>query len=352
MVSTNTTSTSTSTYTNTNTNNDTTGFVPTPHINEKKKIRCTREYHGDDSSLIYKSGIPTLRASAHRVKVNKKGRKLDPKPIDRDGNETNTTWLPIPLQDEDVFPYDINLYDLKGAIINLLVNCDPDIIGSFDTTTNHTDLSSEEQQRPSSSSSFRLEDFRVPVSTTWRSVNGGNCEDAQRYLSDQVASNEYFLEVFDKFVKEVALPYLKCRLVACGALESDYSTCAFYYQRPPTIRLQPGPGWAKVKPHNDAEYGHQNGEINMWMPLTDRTLTGVDLLTESSLGAADYHPIKAKVGEAITWHGSSRKHYVNANASSNTRVSLDFRIGVEGYFDPFYQMQGTTDDHTRKKVVL
>ena len=219
MVSTNTTSTSTSTYTNTNTNNDTTGFVPTPHINEKKKIRCTREYHGDDSSLIYKSGIPTLRASAHRVKVNKKGRKLDPKPIDRDGNETNTTWLPIPLQDEDVFPYDINLYDLKGAIINLLVNCDPDIIGSFDTTTNHTDLSSEEQQRPSSSSSFRLEDFRVPVSTTWRSVNGGNCEDAQRYLSDQVASNEYFLEVFDKFVKEVALPYLKCRLVACGALE-------------------------------------------------------------------------------------------------------------------------------------
>lgn len=108
-------------------------------------------------------------------------------------------------------------------------------------------------------------------------------------------------------------------------------------------------GWAKVKPHHDAEYGHQNGELNIWLPLTDRTLTGVDLLSESSYQADDYHPIEANIGEAIAWHGSSRRHYVNANASPNTRVSLDFRIGVQGYFDPRWEMQGTTHDHTRQE---
>lgn len=34
------------------------------------------------------------------------------------------------------------------------------------------------------------------------------------------------------------------------------------------------------------------------------------------------------------------------------RVSLDFRVGVEGFFDHQWQMIGTTDDHTRKKVSL
>ena len=43
----------------------------------------------------------------------------------------------------------------------------------------------------------------------------------------------------------------------------------FYVQRPPTLRLQPGPSAFTVRPHNDAEYGHQPGELNFWLPLTD-----------------------------------------------------------------------------------
>eukprot|EP00533_Pseudo-nitzschia_delicatissima_P010455 CAMPEP_0116095396 /NCGR_PEP_ID=MMETSP0327-20121206/9640_1 /TAXON_ID=44447 /ORGANISM="Pseudo-nitzschia delicatissima, Strain B596" /LENGTH=340 /DNA_ID=CAMNT_0003587059 /DNA_START=98 /DNA_END=1120 /DNA_ORIENTATION=- len=317
-------------------------FVP----NEKKKIATCREYGGDASHLIYKSGIPTLRASAHRVKFKIKHRKHDPKPVDRNGNETGTTWIPEELQEEQVFSYDPELYDINGAVSNMLRGCDSEIVGSFETS--EIDQNASELEEPK----FRLEDFRVPVSSVWRSVNGGCCEDAQKYLSNQVATNKEFLDLFDKFVTEVALPYVKARLVVCGALESDSAPCAFYYQRPPTLRLQPGPGWAKVRPHNDVEYGHQNGELNMWIPLTDRNLTGVDLWSETTFGEGDYHPIKANVGEAISWHGSSRKHYVNPNASKNTRVSLDFRIGVEGYFDPLWEMQGTTDDHSRKKVEI
>jgi len=314
-------------------------------LSEKKMIASCREYGGDSSNLVYKSGIPTLRASAHRVKFKIKHRKHDPKPVDRNGNLTGTTWIPEELQEEQVFSYDINLYDINGAVINLLRDCDPNIVGSFQTSS--IDENSSEPYQPA----LRLEDFRVPVSSTWRSVNGGSCEKAQKYLSAKVATNTEFIDLYDKFVVETVLPYVKARLVKCGA-KCDSATCAFYYQRPPTLRLQPGPGWAKVRPHNDVEYGHQNGELNIWVPLTDRVLTGVDLWSESFFEVGDFHQILANVGEAISWHGSSRRHYVNPNTSINTRVSIDFRIGVEGYFDPHWEMQGTTDDHSRRKVEI
>jgi hypothetical protein len=33
-------------------------------------------------------------------------------------------------------------------------------------------------------------------------------------------------------------------------------------------------------------------------------------------------------------------------------MSLDFRVGVEGYFDPAWTMRGTKADHNRREVVL
>ncbi len=126
----------------------------------------------------------------------------------------------------------------------------------------------------------------------------------------------------------------------------------FYYQRPPTLRIQPGPARALVRAHDDAEYGHQNGELNFWLPLTNRGINGVDLWCETIAGAGDFHPVEVSYGEAVSFHGSSCRHYVNPNHSQRTRVSLDFRVGVEGYFDPCWQMVGTTDDHSRKKVTL
>jgi hypothetical protein len=169
-----------------------------------------------------------------------------------------------------------------------------------------------------------------------------------------VASNVTFTALFDRFVTEVVLPYLKQRLLDAGAVGTGdkASATTFYYQRPPTIRLQPGPAWAQVKSHNDAEYGHQYGEINFWIPLTDRRSTGVDLWCESRFQSGDYHPIPARIGEVIAFHGSAARHYVNANSSVNTRVSFDFRVGIQGFFDPAWEMQGTNDEHSRREVNL
>lgn len=137
-----------------------------------------------------------------------------------------------------------------------------------------------------------------------------------------------------------------------AGVEAAYSPVTFYYQRPPTLRIQPGPARALVRAHDDAEYGHQNGELNFWLPLTNRDINGVDLWCETSAGSGDFHPVKVSYGEVVSFHGSSCRHYVNPNHSQHTRVSLDFRVGVEGFFDPCWQMVGTTDDHSRRKVTL
>ena len=45
-------------------------------------------------------------------------------------------------------------------------------------------------------------------------------------------------------------------------------------------------------------------------------------------------------------------YQVPANPSDCTRVSLDFRVGVEGHFDPHWSMRGTKADHCRAQVTL
>jgi hypothetical protein len=188
--------------------------------NEGKYVSSAREYGGDKEGLMYKSGIPTLRSSAHRVKFDKKNRKHDPKPKDRNGKETKTTWLPHEMLQEHVFAYDETEYNLKGAVLKLLQDCDHDIVGDFGSSKGET----------------KLEDFRVPIPSVWRKVNGGKCEASQKYLSDQVASNDQFLDTFDKFVVEAALPYVKERLLASENIsenkdENDELNITFYYQR-------------------------------------------------------------------------------------------------------------------------
>ena len=286
----------------------------------------------DESHLAYTTGIPTLRSSAHRVKYPPKLRKCDPKPRDAAGQETDTTWLPVSVCRELCVPYDQHRYDFCEATIRLLERCDPSIVGTF-------------RQR-------RLEDLQVPPQSLSRESYGGCCESAQKYLSDQLVANDGFLALFDAFVENHVLPNLKRRLLEAGSIAGMDEPVTFYCQRPPTLRLQPGPAFAHVKAHHDAKYGHQNGELNYWVPLTDPELTRVDLHCESQAMRGDYHPLRSTLGEMAIFHGSSCRHYVNSNKTTFTRVSFDFRVGVQGFFDPHWQMLGTTSDHDRRVVTV
>jgi len=303
--------------------------------------------------LVYTSGIPTLRSSAHRVRKKIGKNRNTPKPQASGasgGTDIGTTMLPSSIREKDMFPYDTEEYDLSGAIVSLLQSLDPDIVGSWSSELKTDDDGSS----AAPATKTRLEDFRIPVTSVTRRANKGQCEDAQQYLSEAVASShDTFLHTFDRLLTEQILPHLKSRLVHAGIIPSDPATpVAFYYQRPPTLRLQPGPARAMVRTHRDADYGHQPGELNYWIPLTDPAITGCDLMCESDADVGDYSPLGTRRGEVSSFHGTACRHYVERNETVWTRVSLDFRVGIAPYYDPGWEMVGTRADHLRQKVEL
>jgi len=303
----------------------------------------------NEIALVYTSGIPTLRSSAHRVR-KKIGKKRNvPKPQASEGSIE--TMLPSSIRERDSFPYDVDEYDLSGAMVSLLQSLDPEIVGSWSSS----ELMEDGSAAPSTATTTttRLEDFRIPITSVTRRANKGQCEDAQQYLSEAVASShDTFLHIFDRLLKEKILPHLKSRLIREGVVKDDNTRLAFYYQRPPTLRLQPGPARAMVRNHRDSDYGHQPGELNYWIPLTDIALTGVDLWAESDSDMGDYSPLGTQLGEVSSFHGTACRHYVNRNETPYTRASLDFRVGIEPFYDPGWEMVGTRADHLRQKVEL
>uniref|UniRef100_A0A7S2RI15 Fe2OG dioxygenase domain-containing protein n=1 Tax=Eucampia antarctica TaxID=49252 RepID=A0A7S2RI15_9STRA len=238
--------------------------------------------------------------------------------------------------------YDTHKYDLHDAVVKMLNRADSNMVGTWEK---------QQQRSPPDKEELLLQEFRVAVPSLNRSAFGGQCENAQRYLSDHIASDTEFLSAFDTFVRGVVLPWLKDKLIECQMVGNSTDECKFYYQRPPTLRLQPGPSRAYVKAHADSDYGHQDGELNFWIPLVNLEQAGKTYLhVESEPNKGDYHPIVSTYGDVVSFHGSFCRHFVPANASNNTRISLDFRIGLDKYFDTKWQMIGTTADHARCEV--
>ena len=190
----------------------------------------------DGIPFKYTAGIPTLRSSAHRVKYSLSHRhKTNPNPKTSDGKLTNTTFLPAGLCKEDVLAYSTDEYDFHGSVIDMLQRCDQDLVGTFRTLADGTNLP------------IKLDNFTVPLTTFKRKCQKGKLEERQHYLSEMVASDTQFLNLFDRFVVNTVLPHIKTRLVAAGAHDSSNKPIAFHYQRPPTLRIQPGPARASVR---------------------------------------------------------------------------------------------------------
>jgi len=268
--------------------------------------------------------VAVLRSSAHSATYSK-SRKNQTAP--------KGLILPLSLQQESIFAFDINKYNLIDTVCRIchMINSGGEALCDITST-----------------SAFScLEDYKPPSSALFREVNS-----VQQRLTELVATDKSFLQVFELLVEEVCIPKLKESLLACDIEmpKNCEGRTKFFVQNPPTLRIQPGPSTLSVRPHSDAEYGHQPGEINYWIPLTSPLLTETTLWTESSAGIGDYHALHAQLGEIICFHGSTCRHFVPPNATRHTRVSLDFRIGIEGYYDSQWSMRGTISDHKRKII--
>lgn len=203
----------------------------------KRKVAQAQQFTANKNDVAtkdgipfkYTAGIPTLRSSAHRVKYSLSHRqKTNPNPKTSDGKMTNTTFLPADLCKEDVLTYSTAEYDFHGSVIDMLQRCDQDLVGTFRTLADGTNLP------------IKLDNFTVPLTTFKRKCQKGKLEERQHYLSEMVASDTQFLNLFDKFVVNKVLPHMKARLVTAGAHDNSNKPITFHYQRPPTLRIQPG----------------------------------------------------------------------------------------------------------------
>lgn len=164
---------------------------------EKKELKQMEKYNKDGESanagidrkqetdeettpggipFKYKTGIATLRSSAHRVKYSLNHRKHDPNPVGNDGSSTNTTFLPADLRLENIMKYNIDEYDFHEAIVNLLRSCDEDLIGTFRFMSGDIQATSTQNQFSNTAlesvaskpGRFKLENFEVPVQSLTR----------------------------------------------------------------------------------------------------------------------------------------------------------------------------------------
>ena len=116
--------------------------------------------------------------------------------------------------------------------------------------------------------------------------------------------------VWEQFVSEVIAPQM----------EGD-----FLYQKIPTFRVQLPRNVAVGEFHKDSKYGHQDGAVNLYIPVTELNECNT-ILVETEDGSNEYTPLLCKYGEFFVWDGVNLKHGNKQNKSDVTRVSVDARI--------------------------
>lgn len=291
-----------------------------------------------DGSVNSMSAAANMRERPATTK-GRKALREEPRP--------NAADLPPPLRVETAFAYDSHAHDLYGAVAALLTSLG-DGFGRWPRDgSSGVRLSIHPASR---GASLKIH----PLLESYQAVSGCFTNfQLRRRLYEAAGRDVRLLSVYDHFMHEVVLPHLKQRLRAAGDLEAcDDGTCTFHYQRPPSVRVQPPDAAVHGPTHSDDEYGHQPGEINFWLPLTDWPSTDTTLWVESAPGSADFHPLPVTHGEVAAFHGTLCRHYAPPNHSACTRISLDFRVGVGRFFDPHWQLKGAKAQHSRAVVCV
>ena len=157
-----------------------------------------------------------------------------------------------------------------------------------------------------------------------RSNVGGRTLFAKRYhdaLNNKTQDMEEFQTLYETVLRKHCAPNVGLEK-GCGE--------TLLYQRYPTLRVMyPDIGKSIGKVHKDADYHHQEAEINFWVPFVDLSLEGNEsacLYAESTPGKQDYHPFNCGLGEFVKFWGNQVTHYTVENLSKITRVSIDFRV--------------------------
>jgi len=115
------------------------------------------------------------------------------------------------------------------------------------------------------------------------------------------------------------------------------------YQTLPSFRIQYPTGKAVTTWHcdNDERHKHPLGELNILLPLTQMRDESA-VWAESLPGLGDFSPMNCEYGEFIIWNGNRCRHGNKPNTTGLTRVSLDFRVLPEMYYNEDYDLSTAT----------
>lgn len=106
----------------------------------------------------------------------------------------------------------------------------------------------------------------------------------------------------------------------------------FLYQSFPTFRISLPGNVAVGAFHNDAEFGHPEGEINYIIPLT-YSYESSSVWVESEPNKGDFQSIPMAIGDLIKFDGNKLTHGNRTNITGRSRVSMDFRILPMSMYD-------------------
>eukprot|EP00658_Telonema_sp_P-2_P003874 TRINITY_DN11446_c0_g1_i1.p1 TRINITY_DN11446_c0_g1~~TRINITY_DN11446_c0_g1_i1.p1 ORF type:complete len:187 (-),score=32.71 TRINITY_DN11446_c0_g1_i1:168-728(-) len=155
-------------------------------------------------------------------------------------------------------------------------------------------------------------------------------------LQKRVQNHAGLMEQYERLIAEVVAPHLAW--VAGGEmlheeLPDDQRCFGVFYQFPPTLRVHEAGSKHFRRIHRDAEYGHQPGEINFWLPLTHAGEGRASLWVEHEDGTGEFHQLVLGVGEMTRFYGVDRLHNAPPNETGSCRVSLDFRVAPVMCYD-------------------
>ncbi|CAE7253794.1 strG [Symbiodinium natans] len=192
----------------------------------------------------------------------------------------------------------------------------------------------------------RSEDFQpcppLQLGMTLAGLHGAKkSKDACRHRYRNHEAHARLQELYRRFVTEEVLPGLAR---AAGERVEGFAAAV---QTEPVIRVVLPSAHAATKRHRDADYGHIPEELNFWLPLTN--VSGCSsLFVESFPGRADFHAFEGGEGDLFRWWGNLCDHYTEANTSTTTRVSLDFRV-VAGSFYAAAAAAGTVQKAEKQR---
>lgn len=100
---------------------------------------------------------------------------------------------------------------------------------------------------------------------------------------------------------------------------------AVYHQAVPTFRVQFPDNLAVGEFHRDSDYGHRDGALNVWVPLTPAFGSNT-VWIETDLGARYYQPHELDPGQVLVFDGVNWSHGNVPNRTGVSRVSFDLRL--------------------------